>query len=486
MKPLIRLVLSAIALLGMSHAMSAETQPDAKPELRSTLQDQQAVAVTIYNQQLALIKDVRRITLHRGLNRLAFRDVSAQIKPETALLRSISDPVAIQLLEQNFDFDLLSPRKLLQKFVGKRVRVIKTHPTSGVESEQEALVLSANEGVVLRIGERIETGVPGRVVYDQVPDNLRDRPTLTIILNSDTDQPQRVELSYLTAGLGWKADYVAELSSGDDRLDLNGWVTLTNQSGTSYRQARLQLVAGDVHRVQDRRPAVPMRARTLMGKAAREDAMSQEDLFEYHLYTLERLTDIADNQTKQVALLSAAGIPVSKEYLLKGGDYYYRRSLGDLGKKIKVAVFIEFKNEVSANLGMPLPKGIVRVYKRDSKDNAQFVGEDRVDHTPRNEKVRLKLGDAFDITAEKRQTDFRKIAVVGRYDHASESSYRIMLKNAKPEPVTVTVQEPVPGDWKITKQSHAHEKQAAGTAVWKIQVPAQGKATLTYTVQLRY
>lgn len=486
MNTIVSLLFGCAMLSWTGAVISAEQIEDATEELRSTLQDQKEIAVTIYNQQLALVKDVRAINLQKGLNRLAFRDVSAEIKPETAALRDLNPAGGIHLLEQNFDFDLLSPNKLLQKFVGKRVRVVRTHPDTGVESEEEALVLSANNGVVLKIGDRIETAIPGRLVFDRIPENLRDRPTLMIMLDSDTEGTHQLELSYLTGGLSWKADYVAELNPEDDRMDLNGWVTLTNQSGTSYRDARLQLVAGDVNRVRERKlelmaSAVPQRER-----AVREDMMTEESLFEYHLYSLQRPTTIADNQTKQVALLSASGIDVHKEFVLKGLDFYYRGSHGDLGQKLKVGVFVKIKNAESSNLGMPLPKGIVRVYKRDGRGNAQFVGEDRIDHTPKNEEIRLKLGDAFDVTADKKQTDFRKIAAVGRYNFAFESSYEIELKNAKTQAVTVLVQEPVPGDWEIVAESHPHEKQAAGTAVWRIKVPAEGKSRLTYTVQVRY
>ncbi len=470
----------------LSAALTADGHAaDELREVLTSLQDQHAVAVTIYNQELALIKDTRDVHLAKGVNLLAFRDVSAQIKSETALLRSLDHPHGFYPIEQNFDYDLLSPQKLLQKYVGRKVRVVKTHPTTGVESMQEARVLSAHNGVVLMVDDHIETGIPGRIVYDEVPDNLRDRPTLSIELHSGTDQAQRLELSYLTGGLGWKADYVAELDHKDTRLDINGWVTLNNKSGTTYRNARLQLVAGDVHRVIEPARRLSRPPHTLADSAARMEAMVEESLFEYHLYTLERPTTIADNQTKQVALLSAAEVPVGKEYVLQGKDYYYRSSHGELGRKLKVGVFVEFKNTEQANLGIPLPKGIVRVYKRDSAGNAQFVGEDRIDHTPKNEEVRLKLGDAFDGTAHKKQTDFKKQAVVGKYDHILSSSYEIVLKNAKDVSVTVIVQEPIPGDWKITKESHPHSKAAARTAVWKLKVPAQGDTTLTYTVNVR-
>jgi hypothetical protein len=458
----------------------------AADELRSTLQDQQSVAVTIYNENLALVKDQRKILLHGGLGALAFRDVSALMRPETALLRSLSSPGNLSVIEQNFDFDLLTPEKLLEKYVGKNVSVIRTNPATGVETTEQAQVLAASNGVVMKIGDRIETGVPGRIVYPDVPANLRDRPTLVMSLDNGGAAQQDVELSYLTGGLAWKADYVAELNAADDQLDLSGWVTLTNTSGASYNNAKLQLVAGDVNQVRDEmRPFLAM-AKGEMAVQAAAPRMAEESLLEFHLYTLDRPTTIAENQTKQVSLLSASSVPARKELLLQGAEYYYQNSYGNLGQKMKVGVFVEFDNKESAHLGMPLPKGVIRVYKKDGAGNAQFVGEDRIDHTPRNEKVRLKLGEAFDVTADKKQTDFKKVSGDTGYNYVFESAFEIVLKNAKKEAVTVTVQEPVPGDWKVLKESHKHEKAASNTAVWRIPVPAEGSATLSYRVQVRY
>ncbi|HEX5093248.1 MAG TPA: DUF4139 domain-containing protein [Burkholderiales bacterium] len=472
---------AAVAAALLAGAASA-----AVPEKPSTLADQKSVAVTIYNENLALVKDVRRIALERGLSRLALREVSAQMRPETALLRSLSDPGSLQLLEQNFDFDLLTPSKLLEKYVGREVRVVKTHPQTGEETVETATVLAASQGVVLKIGDRIETGRPGRIVFDSVPPNLRDRPTLVTELESRHAGAQTLELSYLSGGLSWKADYVAELNAKDDALDLKGWVTLTNRSGTTYPDARLQLVAGDVNRVRDEMRLAAKVGAMREAAAAAPAAMREESLFEYHLYTLQRPTTIADNQTKQVALLSGSAVPVAKELVLQGSDYYYRSSVGDIGQKLKVGVFVQFENRESSRLGLPMPKGVVRVYKKDADGNAQFVGEDRIDHTPKNETVRLKLGEAFDVTADKKQTDFKRRERTNRASYVFESAYEIALKNAKPEPVTVTVREPVYGDWTMLEETQKHRKAAAGTAEWKIRIPAEGSATLKYRVLVRY
>ncbi len=457
------------------------------PEKTSTLADQKEVAVTIYNENLALVKDKRILTLPAGENTLAFREVSGKMRPETALLQSKSQEHEISVIEQNFDFDLLTPQKLLEKYVGKTIGIVKTHPTTGEETVEEAKVLSSNNGVVLRVGDRIETGVSGgRLIFPDVPDNLRDKPTLAMKLVSRTDGPQDLELSYLTGGLSWNADYVAELNSDENKLNLLGWVTLTNTSGTSYNNARLQLVAGDVHQVQ---PVFEKKMRGEMADmayGAEPQGITQESLFEYHLYTLGRSTDILDNQTKQVALLQAENISSSKEYLLMGQNYYYRNRSGDLGSKIKVAVYLSYENSKAENLGIPLPKGIVRVYKQDRAGSVQFVGEDHIDHTPENETVRLKLGNAFDITADRKQTDFKKLAGFGRYNYVFESSYRIEIKNGKDENLSVRVVEPMPGDWEILSENLTHEKISSSEAEWLVKVPAKGSAELLYRAKVKF
>ncbi len=459
----------------------------ASGEKVSTLADQKEVAVTIYNENLALVKDKRTLVLPEGESTLAFRQVSARMRPETALLQSSSQQQDIVVIEQNFDFDLLTPKKLLEKYVGRSIGIVKTHPTTGEETVEEATVLSSNNGVVLKVGDRIETGMSGgRLIFPDVPENLRDKPTLVMQLISKTAAPQDLELSYLTGGLSWQADYVAELNSDESRLNLLGWVTLTNTSGTSYNNARLQLVAGDVHQVQPVFEKRMVREAVDMAYAAQAPGMSQEPLFEYHLYTLDRATNILENQTKQVALLQAEDIASTKEYLLKGQDYYYRNRAGNLGSKIKVAVYLSFENTKAENLGMPLPKGIVRVYKQDSTGSVQFVGEDRIDHTPENETVRLKLGNAFDITADRKQTDFKKLAGFAKYNYVFESAYRIELKNGKNDDVEVKVVEPMPGDWEILSENHSHKKISSSEAEWLVKVPAKGSAELVYRVKVKF
>lgn len=483
-------VLAAVLALAAGHAALA-----ADPaETVSRGEDRESVAVTIYNDDLALIRETRKVPLNAGINRIALRDVSARIMPQTATLVARGDAV-LQLLEQNFDYDLLSGEALLAKNVGKRVTTIRTNPATGEETREDATVLADNNGVVLQYADRIETGLPAnvRLAFHDVPANLRDRPTLTVDLTSDKAGEQSVDLAYLSQGLGWKADYVASLADDEKTLNLAGWVTLNNQSGTAYENATLQLVAGDVARVQEEfRNAMPAMA---MAEAAPMKArpMLEEGLFEYHLYTLDRPTTLKNNQNKQVALLSAAQVPVQKEYRLQGssGWYYYGADTSalEMGDKRKVDVFMTFKNDEASQLGMPLPKGVIRVYKNDSNKRTQFIGEDRIDHTAKNDEVRLKLGSAFDVNGVWKMVDAKRVdkGKLGKLleNDEFEATYRIELNNAKKEAVTVKVVEPIPGEWKIIEESLPHEQTSANSAMWQVNIPADGKTELQYKVRIK-
>jgi hypothetical protein len=470
-------VLAFVFALGIAAAAAS----GESGERVSTLADQQQVGVTIYNAGLALVHDRRHVGLVGGVNRVAWRDVSANMDPTTALVESDTAPGGVSVLEQNFNFDLLKPSTLLEKYVGRDVTVVHDKKIPGEPDRETARILSTNEGIVLKYADRIETEVEGHIVFPSIPDNLRDRPTLVIELNSRLDRAQDLDLSYLTAGIGWAADYIGVVAPGDDKLDLNGLVTLSNTSGTTYRNARLQLVAGNVNVTQ------PPSAKTMqtIGRAAAPaaDGFRQENFGDYHLYTLQRPTTIADNQTKQVALLSAHSVPLRKTYELRGSIEYYTSEQPDLGDRIPVGVYFSFENK-GGELGVPLPGGIVRLYKRDSGGASQFLGSDRIDHTPRNERVRLHVGDAFDVTARKRQTDFHTVGKPPREDY--DSSYEIVLRNAKEAPVDVQVIEPLPGEWQIVAESARHVKSSSTTATWTIRVPAGGQATLTYTARTRY
>ncbi len=464
------------SLIGVSFTFSLAVNAE---EVISDLSSQKSVAVTIYNNNLALVKDKRQVKLNKGVQDLAFREVSAQMRPETALLKSNKGNV--QTLEQNFDFDLLSPQKLLDKYVGKIVSYVTSNPKTGTTKTEKATVLANNNGVILKIGNRIEANPSGQIIYDNIPDNLRDRPTLVTTINSSQAGKQTLELSYLTTGLSWKADYVAELNPAENEIDLSGWVTLNNQSGSPYQNAQLQLVAGDVNQVTPTRRIRKSRAvemDVMMAEAA--PAMQEESLLDYHLYTLDKKTTIKQNQTKQVALLSAQHVPVQKTLELVGSQHYYYNQYKNLGDKLKANVYLSFDNKKTSHLGVPLPKGILRTYKKDSRGNVQFVGEDRIDHTAKNDTVRLKLGQSFDVTARKTQTDFKLKPSTERKKKFYESAYEIVINNGKSQPVTVKVIEPMPGDWEILKESQKGSKLNAHQNSWLVKVPAESKATLTY------
>ncbi|MDO4775998.1 MAG: DUF4139 domain-containing protein [Cardiobacteriaceae bacterium] len=484
-----KLLATTLALAMTSPSLLAQNTTPTEIDSR----ERESVAVTIYNDSLALIRETRNIPLAQGANRVALRDVSAHIMPETASLSGKSG-AALHLIEQNFDFDLLSERALLNKYVGKKVTVIRTHPASGEESREEATVLANNEGLTLQYADRIESGLPrdARIAFADVPANLRDRPTLLVDLHADKAGTQNVDLAYLTSGLSWQADYVATLARDEKSLNLAGWVTLVNQSGTRYDNAALQLVAGDVNRAPDLEYDQAVRYMEDAVPLAAAPKMAQEEFFEYHLYSLDRPTTIADNQRKQVSLLSAANIPVAKEYRLQGAqDRYYQiaNNSPELGDKRKVDVFVEFANKEESQLGMPLPKGVMRVYKNDSQDRPLFVGEDRIDHTAKNDNIRLKLGNAFDLSGIWKQKEYKvvegKLGPMLSRDYY-EARYDIELSNAKKEDVVIKVVEPIPGNWEILEESHQHEKPSAHLAQWQIPVSAEGKATLSYKIRVSF
>jgi len=457
----------------------------ATVEKVTDVSDQNSVAITIYNKNLALVKDQRSVQLDKGFNQLAFRGVSAKIRSETALLRSLNHAADFYVIEQNFDYDLLSPSKLLDKYVGRKLRIARTHPVTGKQKVESATVLSTENGVVVKIGDRIEINPQGQFIFDAIPKNLRDKPTLVTQLNSSTARKQQLELSYLTSGLSWQADYIAELNAAETSLNLLGWVTLNNSSGTDYTQAKLQLVAGDVHQVQRRNQPRYQVAKRSLERYSSAPNMQEENLFEYHLYHLNRRTNILNQQTKQVSLLSANSIPVQKTLVLQGESYYYHNRVRNFSRNLKIGVFIQFDNKRASKLGMPIPKGIVRVYKKDSRASAQFVGEDRISHTPKNAVIRLKLGDSFDVTAGKKQTDFKKnTAVLGGVKN-EESAFEIELKNAKNKEVTVVVREPISGDWEILAENVAHKKISSSLVEWQIKIPAESSTRLSYRVLVK-
>lgn len=458
---------------------TAETVQQDTTTLRSTAEQRDAVAVTVYNQNFGLVREVRTLDLRRGTVALEFGDVASGIQPETVHIRPIGGG-GVQVLEQNYQFDLLSPQKLLEKYVGRTVNVYRTNPQTGEDESVEAEVLSVNGGAILRIGDEITFNYPGRFGFPEVPDNLIAEPTLLWRLQAGGGE-QQVEVSYLTNSLNWKSDYVMVLDEDDDEAALTGWVTLTNQSGTSYRNARLQLVAGDVQRVSGNVRPEAARAMMMADVAQEAAGFSERGFFEYHLYTLGRPADLMNNEQKQVTLLESDGFGVEKRLIFHGATHYYRGQYGQVTSNQKVGVFLDFANTERNGLGMPLPKGVVRVYKQDEDGAQQFIGEDLIDHTPRDEEVRIKMGEAFDVVGDRVQMDYD---VLGGC--VSESLWKIDLRNHKDEDVEVQLVEPVGGDWEILSSSHPYTRIDAWTFSMTPEVPAHGATTVEYRVRVRW
>jgi hypothetical protein len=435
------------------------------------------VMVTVYNGNLGLVKDVRDVRLPPGVHEIHYADVASLIDPTSVHLKSATDPAGLRILEQNYEYDLLSSDKLMEKYVGKKVRLYQPDGTF-----HEATLLST-AGPIFEINGQIHLGHHGRLVLPSLPDNLVARPTLVWLLRNQTAAPQKVQASYLTGGLSWKADYVMVVDATETRSDLTGWVTIDNKSGATYTGAALKLVAGDIHRAQEGRRAA--RALELAAKApSMADAardFKSEGFFEYHLYTLDGRTTLKENQTKQLTLMSASGVAVTKQLIYHGAQDYYRTSYGMPMSNQKVGVYLELRNSRDHRLGVPLPKGKIRVYKADASGSQQLIGEDWIDHTPKDEKVKIKMGEAFDVVGERTQKEWRKIA-----SHVYEVEWEISLRNHKKDDQTVTVIEPVPGDWQVLAATHAWDKPQAHTLRFTVPVAKESAAKLVYRVRIRY
>jgi hypothetical protein len=479
--------LSAASLLavagGVAKVSAAQTGRDEAATkgqpATTTEKDQTDLSVTVYNSNVALVRDVRQIPLQSGTFPLRFEDVAASINPVTVHFRSLTDASKLSVVEQNYEYDLLDPQKLLQKYVGREVGF----EWNGVE--MKGLLLADNNGPIWKVNNQIITGLPvGTFHFPELPDNLYSRPTLVWTLDNRGASAQRVEASYLTSNMNWSADYVLTVGRDEKTADLDGWVTLVNNSGAAYTNAKLQLVAGEVHRtVED----LPLNGRNVMqmdGVAAARPAppFQQESFSEYHLYTLDRRTSIQNNESKQISLLSGTSVPVEKYLSVEGQQYYYRNSQG-MGNPVPepVKVYYRFKNDDKSNLGMPLPAGTVRVYQADSKGGTQFAGEDKIGHTPKDEMVRIYVGDAFDVVCERKQMDYKRLS-----NNLYEMEYQITLRNHKDGPVTVEAREPVGGDGEIVNTNDKADKLDSNTIGFQIPVDKDGTSTLDYRVRVKY
>jgi hypothetical protein len=445
----------------------------------TTLKDQTDLAVTVYNNNRALVRDRRLIALPDGEISLKFMDVAQQIQPETVSLKSLNKPDGLAVLEQNYEYDLMTPEKLMEKYVGREVALVNKHADYGFSSVK-ATLLSVNNGPIYQVGEEIHLGHPGNVVLPEIPDELIAKPSLIWLLNA-IKAKHEIEATYLTSGLAWRADYIVSLDRDEKLMGLEGWVTLNNESGATYRDAQLKLVAGEVNIVQERVMAKSMRGGGGRGRAlAAAPPMREESFAEYHLYTLPRRTTIKQNQSKQVRLLTAAGVSVKKIYEYRGQAHFYSNPVAQFEPEHVDAV-LAFRNDKENELGMPLPGGIMRIYQEDQDGMRQFSGEDRIKHTPKDEDVRLRMGKAFDVVAERVQKDYKRISST-----THESEFEIILRNHKEKDIVVDVVEPLMGEWKMLENSHKYKKKDARTAVFSIPVEKDGEAKLTYRVRITY
>src|SRR5712692_6974787 len=483
---------SAVAILYPAVRGSNVYATQEKDAARSTvgdqstsLNDQTDLNVTVYNSNIALIRDVRNLMLPSGAFRLKFMDIAATVNPATVHFRSLNDPEKLGVIEQNYEYDLLEPAKLLHKYVGKEVTLVRTYQENATTKREEikATLLSDNNGPVWKIGNDIVTGLYAESYrFPEVPANLYDRPTLLMSLENSGAKKQQIEASYLANNLSWNADYVLTVARDDKSADLDGWVTIINNSGTAFRNARLQLVAGELNSVADSggMKRAEMSVAVPMAKAARQ--FQQEAFNEYHLYALGRKTSVEDKETKQISLLQGSGVPVEKIFMVNGQSYYYRNQQAP-GSPLKdpVMVYYKFKNEEKAGIGIPLPAGNVRVYQKDSKGGILFAGEDHIDHTPKDENVNIHIGNAFDVVAEHKQTDYKRIDT-----HTWEMEFEVTLRNHKDTPITVQVNEPIGGDWEMLSSSYKYTKTAAFAAQFNVPVAKDGTSVLKYRIRARW
>jgi hypothetical protein len=467
----------AVACCWLLLAMPLAAQQPTRAE--STAKNRTSLSITVYNSNFALVRESRRVALPAGIVRLNFEDVPRTIEASTVQL---APAPGLDVLDQSYEYDLLNPEHLLERYVGKTVTLVFRERANGstIYRRVQALLLSTN-GPVWKIGNEIVSDIhPDGYRFPALPGQLYSHPTLIWTLRNARAGERQLNVSYLAGGLNWNADYVLDLNREGSEGSLEGWVTVENNSGTSFDNAALSLVAGQVHRVSQPgpRPLVMMARPGVIGGVAQQ--FSQEPIGEYHLYRLNRRISLRNSESKQISLLSAARVPVEKSYIVEGNAGVFRvRQPEGAPTPEAVRLFLTFHNNAAAGLGRPLPAGIVRVYQPDSQGTPLFLGEDRIQHTPKDERVRLDVGNAFDITARRVQTDFQRIGK-GVY----ESAFAVMLRNHKDEPVTVQVREPIGGSWVVLQSSVPAKKINAFTLEFDVPVPANGEAKLTYRVRV--
>jgi hypothetical protein len=493
-----RISLSVLGVLLLAAPSARAQEP-----VVSTSAESRNVSLTVYNQGFAIVRERREVALAVGMNQVRYQDVAQMIEPATVSIQSASTPGGVSVREQNYQYDLIGTAAILEKSVGRTVRLRRVLPDGRVEVTEGTLLSAPTQGMVVRTSDgRLLLNPAGEVEVAEMPGGLISRPSLFWLLQSARGGPQTLDVSYLTQGIGWSADYVAVIDSAEASVDLTGWVTLNNRSGTTYPQAQLQLLAGSVRRVT---PVIQRRQSQVLLEdvvvsAAGAPQFAEEAFFEYHLYTLDGRTTLANNETKQMTLLTAADAGVQRQLVFdsrRQWGWYAQPGVGYRTEEVRGAIMLQLRNAQSNRMGMPLPAGIVRLYKADARGNLQFLGEDRIEHTPRDEMVRLYVGDAFDVVATRRTVserrlrldrEGREIADVGNLcrgcRQAWEFSQEIVIRNHKDSPADVLLTEHLHGEWKLISQSHPHRRKDASTAEIELRVPARAEVTVTYTARI--
>lgn len=482
--------------------MGATLTMEAQNMVTSTAKDTKGVSLTVYNQNFAVVRENRPISLKAGVNFVRYEDVAAQIDPTSISFKSLTAPNAVAVREQNYQYDLLNPISILNKSVGKTVRFKQVHPDGKVEILEGTLLNpptavvgqtdaggggTVYQGLVVRLKDgRLVLNPTGQLELNELPEGLVSRPSLLWKLEVDRAGTHNTQVSYIANAITWKADYVAVVNKEESMVDITGWVTIDNRSGATYADAQLQLMAGDVRRVQEAPGfgGVPMDAMAVKRAAAPQ--FEEQAFFEYHLYTLQGTTTVRDNETKQMTLLSAADVKVTRKLVLDAGRRWWIQGIRAPGmgadtENVKLNIVVEMRNSKENNMGMPLPKGKVRLYKADERGNLQFLGEDLIDHTPKDELVRLYIGDAFDVVGERKRTEYQQIS-----DRVIEETYEITVRNHKETDVDVWIVEHFWGEWQIVKSSHQYNKLDARTAEFPVKAERNGAVKVTYTVRIRW
>ncbi len=477
-----RITVSVLLILAVV-AVGLATGQGETPTAASTVGPE----VTVYNSNIALVKEVRTLDLEKGVNSVRITDVPAQIDPTSLHFASLTDPEGTVVLEQNFEYDLVNTFKVLEKYVDREVRITtqdgSVYVGTLLSAQGDIMLADEDGGLIILKQEQVQ-----KFELAELPEGLITRPTLAWLVQAATAGTHQVELAYLTGGLNWRANYVVLLAEDEASLDLNGWVTVDNQSGGTFKDAKLKLVAGEIARVQPERPVYLEKTVREPEAVPAAPQVEERGFFEYHLYEVQRPVTLRNNQTKQIEFISATGVPARKRFIVNLATFGYSGGVvadPEYGSKARgnADVFIEFQTGEDTGLDAPLPAGVVRMYKRDVDGAPLLIGESRIGHTPVGERVKLRVGRAFDVVAERTQTDFTKLG-----PRALEESYEIVIRNRKDENITVTVVESLfrAAEWEITDASHDFTKADAHTVHFEVEVPAQGEETITYTVRYRW